>query len=553
MEESGLLKERFQAITEKHRIQKHIRQKKLELDQEKLKLQHLKKTLLREQWLLQDSVYHNAKQQSLFSDQQQTRALQLNIHRIEMEILSLEREESTVSTNESFILNRLKAVEKSPEQVIKEAQVNFVSEPLQVPTLIPKSLSLPVNNHTEPNRPRKTLFAMEINVSKTLQAGENTVLSTTPALPEELNQHIGQKFYDDVRKCVYALNAEEGSHDPSCISELSAYEVEQLVRTATVHHLVNNSQHPSRESHYLYTHKDEARDLGNQARQYGAHVFANNIAEKKSSCRYTWHDCHYDHSGSHCSNQDEGNNHKNPREGHHFGKHKVEGLQYGKEVDGHYRSCLVRNSHSFQEDGSVSHHTNGIISSNSSVSVKRPNACCPPSATHQEIATGYQQQLSDYVTGDKKDCHAYSKSYYHSYRQPENSHNHSTALYSGATPLERLASPYTILNTLDATEPITAIFMGFQAAQDDSRQSHEFTGSLKAELVIIEDSEQNSENIDIKEVSNSHPSVSGSLTGSPAIGSWGCVEASGARQKERQVGPGIREIHKKQKFCCAVC
>ncbi|KAM7378733.1 hypothetical protein PAMP_004336 [Pampus punctatissimus] len=42
MEESGLLKQRLQAITEKHRIQEDIRQKKQELDHEKLKLQHLK-------------------------------------------------------------------------------------------------------------------------------------------------------------------------------------------------------------------------------------------------------------------------------------------------------------------------------------------------------------------------------------------------------------------------------------------------------------------------------------------------------------------------------
>lgn len=36
-----------------------------------------------------------------------------------MDILSLEREESIISTNESFILNRLKAVEKSAEDIIK--------------------------------------------------------------------------------------------------------------------------------------------------------------------------------------------------------------------------------------------------------------------------------------------------------------------------------------------------------------------------------------------------------------------------------------------------
>lgn len=36
-----------------------------------------------------------------------------------MEVESLEREESMISTNEGFILNRLKAVEKSSEDIIK--------------------------------------------------------------------------------------------------------------------------------------------------------------------------------------------------------------------------------------------------------------------------------------------------------------------------------------------------------------------------------------------------------------------------------------------------
>lgn len=40
------------------------------------------------------------------------------IFRIEMEVDFLERQESIISTNESLILNRLKAVEKNPKAII---------------------------------------------------------------------------------------------------------------------------------------------------------------------------------------------------------------------------------------------------------------------------------------------------------------------------------------------------------------------------------------------------------------------------------------------------
>lgn len=39
--------------------------------------------------------------------------------RIEKEIEALEREETMISKNEGFILKRLKAIEKTPEEIIK--------------------------------------------------------------------------------------------------------------------------------------------------------------------------------------------------------------------------------------------------------------------------------------------------------------------------------------------------------------------------------------------------------------------------------------------------
>uniref|UniRef100_A0A3Q1HDD7 Palmdelphin n=1 Tax=Anabas testudineus TaxID=64144 RepID=A0A3Q1HDD7_ANATE len=312
--------------------------------QEKLKLQHLKKKALREQWLLQDSVSQNAaksrKQQSLL---------------IEMEILYLEREESIVSTKESLILNRLKAVEKSPEEIIKHVSCFCVL----------------------------ALFAMEINVTKNPLTGKSTVLSTATVPPAELNLDNGHEVYDDGRKCVYGLNSQQGSRDLSCISELSATEVEELLRSATVH-----------QERYCYS----------------------------------------------------------------------------------------------------------------------------PHSQTENTALYHSPTSSDRVP----------------------------------SPLFKDDTPYTILNPLDTTEPITAIFMGFQAAQDDSGQSQEFVGSLKAELVIIEDDEQNGEDSNVKKKSHAQPGVSSYSTGRAASEKLECVEGFGDRRTENQMEPGIRKV-KKPKPCCTVC
>uniref|UniRef100_A0A8P4G2K8 Palmdelphin n=1 Tax=Dicentrarchus labrax TaxID=13489 RepID=A0A8P4G2K8_DICLA len=581
MEESDLLKERLQAITEKHRIQEHIRRKKLDLDQEKLKLQHLKKKALREQWLLQDSASHNAtdspRQQSLLYDQQQTRALQLNIHRIEMEVEALEREESMVSTNESFILNRLKAVEKSSEDIIKEAQDSFVPEPLQVTTMIPdvpESPSLPSSKDSEPSTPRKTLFAMEINVTKNLLTGESTVLSTATVSPEELNQHAGLKVYDDGRKCVYAMNSQEGSHDQSRASELSANEVEQLLRSATVHRQVNHQNPSRREEHCFYNRQGERDrmeecDLRQQGGHYGRNLLRNNLTEKYFSRRENWQrkpgaEHHYGHQESHYRGQEERNNQSNLREGHRLGNHKGLEHHHSNQKACHYSSYQARNCHSVQEDRLASQHANGIIRSNSRVNGSRANGCPPPRSHDQEVVSAYQPQLCytpanyiplrDYISVDEEEVYCPPSYHSHDGNQP-------TALYSGPTHSDRVPSPiygddspYTILNAIETTEPITAIFMGFQTAQDDSRPGQEFEGSLKAELVIIEDNEVNGNNNSMKEKkSHTQLRVNGYPTQCSANGNIGRVEGDGDRRIERPVGPGIRKIQKKHKACCTVC
>ncbi|CAB1446459.1 unnamed protein product [Pleuronectes platessa] len=577
MEESDLLKERLQAITEKHRIQEDIRQKKLELDQEKLKLQHLKKKGLRERWLLQDSASQNAtdfsQQQSLLSDQQQTKLLQFNIHRIEMEVEFLEREESMISANEIFILDRLKAVEKSPEEIIKEAHENFAPEPLQVATVIPdvpESLSPPANNHMGQNAARKTLFAMEINVTKNLLTGKSTVLSTATVPTEELNQHTGLKVYDDGRKCVYALILEEESRDRTSVSELSASEVEQLLRRATVHHQVNNQnyhQNPNRrEERCFYNHQDERDrgercDVSNHGGHYGNQVPRNNAAQEDPGCmlRKLQDEHRHGHQERLHRRQEVRLNQSNLREGHGFGNHKGVGPHYVNQKDPHCSSYQVRKCHSVQEGRPPSHQSNTVIRNSRINGVNGSNGCPPPRSHDQEAVSAYQPQLcytplnhipfKDYISVDEEELYCYNPPSYHSVR------------YTGPAPSDRVPSPlyrddtpYTILNAMEPTEPITAIFMGFQTAQDDSGQGQEFDGSLKAELVIIEDNEDDGKDSNVKErKSHAQPVVSSYSTGSAANGSVGYEEGFGGRRTERRLEPGIKRIPKKHKTCCTVC
>ncbi|KAL4635096.1 palmdelphin isoform X1 [Arapaima gigas] len=124
MEEADLLKERLQAITDKRKLQEDIARKKREIEEEKLKLQYLKKKALREQWLMdglspQSEQDQEAMKLQAHDDEQQTKVLQSNIHRMEKEIEALESQEVTISTNEALILKRLKEIEKTTEDIIK--------------------------------------------------------------------------------------------------------------------------------------------------------------------------------------------------------------------------------------------------------------------------------------------------------------------------------------------------------------------------------------------------------------------------------------------------
>ncbi|XP_076577622.1 uncharacterized protein palmdb isoform X2 [Chaetodon auriga] len=126
MEEADLLKERLQAITDKRRIRENIAMKRKQIEEEKLKLQYIKKKALREQWLMDGLSQQSVEEQEAMKlqaqdEQQQSDQLQSNISRIEKEIEALEAQELSISANEEIVLKRLKEVERTAEDIIKKA------------------------------------------------------------------------------------------------------------------------------------------------------------------------------------------------------------------------------------------------------------------------------------------------------------------------------------------------------------------------------------------------------------------------------------------------
>lgn len=319
-----------------------------------------------------------------------------------------------------------------------------------------------------------------------------------------------------------------------------------MLRSATVHRQAKHRNPGGREEHCFYHHQDERDTVGRvdlrKQRAYLANrLLGNNMAEKDLSCRETWqrkpgpeHCCAQ--LESHYRRHQERNNQSN-----NLGNHKGAGQHYGNQNNGHSNSYPVKNGHSV-----ASHHTRSSIPSNSVA-----NGGPPPRSHDQEAVSAYQPQLcytpanhiplSDYISVDEEEVYCY--------------HSHD-ALCSSRVPSPLYADdpPYTIINAMETTEPITAIFMGFQTAQDDSMPAKECEDSLKAELVIIEDAEDSEDDHSMKEKKlYVQPGDKSYSRGSSANGNVGRMEGVGDRWTERRVGPGIRKIQKKHKACCTVC
>lgn len=248
MEEAELLKERLLAITDKRKLQEEIAKRRLKIEEEKLKQHHLQKKAFREKWLLEGlSTMTPAEQEETMKqnqeDQKQIKLLERNITRLEQEVEDLEKQETQLSAKEVRVLQRLKSVERTTEDIIKavKSEVREGPEPVKdiyagipdlppsyKPSFIRRLESAQSENGEEA---RKALFAMEIRVEKDMKTGKKTVISSIPVPSDEVKD-AGVKVYDDGRKSVYAVSS-EGKMVNNGIDSLAPIEVEDLLRKAT--------------------------------------------------------------------------------------------------------------------------------------------------------------------------------------------------------------------------------------------------------------------------------------------------------------------------------
>ncbi|KAM4022192.1 palmdelphin isoform 2-T2 [Anomaloglossus baeobatrachus] len=248
MEEAELLKERLLAITDKRKLQEEIAQRRLKIEEEKLKLHHLQKKALREKWLLDGlNTMTPMEQEEMIKqnqeDQKSVKFLEHNIGRLEQEIEDLEKQETQLSAKEVRVLQKLKSVERTTEDIIKAVKAEAREEPEPIkdiyagipdlppsykPSFIRRMESAQFENGEEA---RKALFAMEIKVEKDMKTGKNKVISSIPVPSDEIKD-AGVKVYDDGRKSVYAVSS-GGKMVKNGIDSLAPIEVEDLLRKAT--------------------------------------------------------------------------------------------------------------------------------------------------------------------------------------------------------------------------------------------------------------------------------------------------------------------------------
>ncbi|XP_069825193.1 palmdelphin [Dendropsophus ebraccatus] len=246
MEEADLLRERLLAITDKRKLQEEIAQRRLKIEEEKLKLHHLQKKSLRERWLLDGlSAMTPAEQEETVTqtqeDHQQIKHLEHTIGRLEQEIVDLEKQETQLSAREVRVLQRLKSVERTTEDIIKAVKSESRDEPVKdiyadipdLPTSYKPSFIRRMESaqNESGEEARKALFAMEIKVEKDMKTGKKTVISSIPVPSDEIGE-AGVKVYDDGRKSVYAVSS-GGKGLRNGIDSLAPIEVEDLLRKAT--------------------------------------------------------------------------------------------------------------------------------------------------------------------------------------------------------------------------------------------------------------------------------------------------------------------------------
>ncbi|KAM9621055.1 palmdelphin [Morphnus guianensis] len=454
MEEAELLKERFQAITDKRKLQEEITQKRLKVEEEKMKHQHLKKKALREKWLLDGLSSLTPKEQEEMQkqnqeDQQRTDELEQDIFRLEKEIEALEREEMEVSAKEEAILKKLKSVEKTTEDIIKSVKTEkagvakeaadyiYTSIPDLPKYFRPSALRSTAHAATDDEEKRKALFAMEIKVEKDMKTGENTVLSTIP-LPSKEFKETGIKVYDDGRKSVYAVSS-NGSTTQNGMDELAPVEVEDLLRQATE----KNSQSPT---------------------EYHEPVFANKFCRPVTPQKDKLvpgpkpEDTHRREINGFSNHQTEFSSKTEPF----MQQHKENGLDLPKVMQPKSPSPVL--SHSEKTA-----HTNP-----------------ENSMAHNEERKAAYEELKPYQNTRER------------HNETRLSPCHLNEI--SPAPQDEEDVQYSIVQAVpcyvDDSEPVTMIFMGYQRIDDDDAEADQklsrYDGVIRAELVIIDDDDDDS-------------------------------------------------------------
>ncbi|XP_012995743.2 paralemmin-2 isoform X6 [Esox lucius] len=218
MAEAELHKERLQALAEKRKRQSEIEDKRRQLDDVVLQLQHLKSKAMRERWLLQGTSSgpndeDDGRRRQLERDEEQGKRLEDTIYRLESEIGLLECEESQISAKEQNLRERLKKTERSIEDLQKSLQNEHdavsdacLSDPPDYSSTTPHraSGSAPLGSGNHPRTP--AMYAMEINVERDRKTGDTRILSASSVSPDEVPQR-GVKVFDDGRKVVYEVRS----------------------------------------------------------------------------------------------------------------------------------------------------------------------------------------------------------------------------------------------------------------------------------------------------------------------------------------------------------
>lgn len=455
MEEAELVKGRLQAITDKRKIQEEISQKRLKIEEEKLKHQHLKKKALREKWLLDgigSGKEHDEMKKQNQQDQHQTQVLEQSILRLEKEIQDLEKAELQISANEEVILKKLKSIERTTEDIIRSVKVEKEEIPEEsiediyanIPDLpssyIPSRLRKERNEESDDEQNRKALYAMEIKVEKDLKTGESVVLSSIP-LPSDDFKSTGIKVYEDRQKSVYAVSSNQNTAYNGT-DGLAPVEVEDLLRQASE----RNSKSPT---------------------EYHEPVYANPFCRPMTPQR-------------------ERVISPGPNSQERMVMMKANGLD-------HHESESVHG----MTDGLSERRSNGLAHTSPTRPTPQPRS--KVQQVEEMVHTQQKRMPSPWEESSIR------QNEYEVSPRTELSHSRASPGKSGpqcSSPIcqEEADVRYNIVHSLppdvDDTEPVTMIFMGYQQADENEEEKKLLTGYdgvIHAELVVIDDEAEDDE------------------------------------------------------------